>query len=66
MHDEQAELGDLRITDDGVGLPPGANLATAQSTGLFLVRVLTQQLKGTVEASGDGTSIRILVPLSGN
>jgi two-component sensor histidine kinase len=63
MQDEKAQFGELKITDDGVGLPAGVDLATAESMGLYLVRVLTHQLKGTLEASIDpGTSIHIRFP----
>ena len=41
----------LRVTDNGVGLPPGFDFGRADSLGLQLVRSLTQQLNGsTVKA----------------
>ena len=55
---------ELQVADDGVGLPPGIDLATAESMGLYLVRILTQQLQGTVETRRDGgTTISVRFPL---
>jgi two-component sensor histidine kinase len=36
----------LEVEDDGPGLPPGVNPATASSFGLFLIRNLSRQLRG--------------------
>ncbi len=56
---------ELQIADDGVGLPEDLDLATAESMGLYVVRILTQQIQGTVEAFRDGgTSISIFFPLA--
>ncbi len=63
--DEKTEFGELGVTDDGTGLPRSVNVAAAESMGLYLVRALTQQLKGTLEHSVSlGTSIRIGFPLT--
>lgn len=39
----------LRVMDNGVGLPEGLHWQEAPSLGLRLVRMLTQQLRGTVD-----------------
>jgi two-component sensor histidine kinase len=41
----------LRISDSGSGLPPGFNEHTLNSLGLKLVRMLTEQLDGTLTIS---------------
>lgn len=57
--------GQLCVEDDGVGLPPGFDLEQAESMGLYLVRILTRQLQGTLTwASGSGTRICIQFPLA--
>ncbi len=54
----------LRIADDGVGLPPEVNWRQAQSMGLRLVRVLADQLGGTLELepTNVGVSFRVQFP----
>ncbi len=56
----------LTVSDNGTGLPESADVHTAESLGLSLVRTLvTRQLEGniTVERSG-GTTYTITFPLS--
>ena len=48
---------ELRVTDDGIGMPPGA-ADTSNGIGLALVRLLVEQLSGTVtwgSNEGQGT-----------
>ncbi len=62
----------LMISDDGVGLPEQLDLQDADSIGLKLVPLLSNQLDGEfsientkkdgAEASGKGTSFRIVFP----
>src|SRR5262249_17986595 len=50
----------LVVGDDGVGLPPGLDLARVDSLGLQLVQDLADQLHGTVEVSRDvGTTFTV-------
>lgn len=51
----------LRVVDNGVGFPPGFNLAQASSLGLQLVFSLAEQLDGTVKikSSEAGTDCAI-------
>jgi predicted ATPase/two-component sensor histidine kinase len=50
----------LVVSDDGVGLPLGLDLARVGSLGLQLVHDLTDQLHGTVEVSRDlGTTFTV-------
>jgi PAS domain S-box-containing protein len=55
---------ELSVADDGVGLPAGLDLDRAASLGLYLVRVLTRQLRGTlaVGPAGGGASFTIRFP----
>jgi two-component sensor histidine kinase len=53
----------LRICDDGVGLPKGVDIATSESLGLQIVAMLSQQIKGTLELDAkNGTSVTIVFP----
>lgn len=56
---------ELQILDDGVGLPEGTDVMTAESLGFHMVRALTLQLQGAVEThSGEqGTSFVVTFPL---
>lgn len=63
--EDESRLGELRIIDDGVGLPPNLDFSTAESMGFHLVRILTQQLEGKVEVQAEGgTAIRVSFPLA--
>ncbi len=50
----------LEVIDNGVGLPPNLSLENAQSLGLRLVGMLTQQLRGKLEMDrSHGTAFRL-------
>jgi len=51
----------LSVEDNGVGVPLDLNLNTSKSLGLRLVRLLTQQIRGSFELtqSNPGTSARL-------
>jgi PAS domain S-box-containing protein len=54
---------ELRVSDDGIGLPPEAHAARPDSLGLRLVAMLTDKLEGTLTASGPpGADFRIRFP----
>jgi len=45
----------LRVSDDGVGLPPGFDIDTTKTLGLHLVKILVEdQLQGKLEVISDG------------
>ncbi len=45
----------LRVSDDGVGLPPGFDIDKTRSLGLHLVKILLEdQLQGKLEVVSDG------------
>ncbi len=54
----------LTIEDNGVGLPAGFDIQQQESMGVYLVRILTRQLRGTLQVGGDGkTQFRVVFPL---
>jgi two-component sensor histidine kinase len=59
--------GEMRVVDNGVGLPPGFSLDTGQNLGLRIARALiADDLKGTLELhSNGGTVATIRFPLAG-
>jgi two-component sensor histidine kinase len=54
----------LVVRDNGVGLPDGVDFRTAESLGLQLVGMLTEQLGGTIalERHG-GTTFTVTFPM---
>ncbi|MEA3323997.1 MAG: PAS domain S-box protein [Euryarchaeota archaeon] len=45
----------MRVSDDGVGLPPEFDINTTKTLGLHLVKILVEdQLQGTLEVISDG------------
>jgi two-component sensor histidine kinase len=54
------EMCALVVEDNGVGLPVTSSMDSEKSLGLYIVRLLVEQLDGTVEiVRGKGTSFRI-------
>jgi two-component sensor histidine kinase len=55
----------LTVEDQGCGLPPGFDSASARSFGWQLIRQLAEQLNGAVTvAGGTGTRVRLDFPAS--
>lgn len=55
----------LMIQDNGVGLPPDVDWQTSRTLGLRIVRMLVEQLGGTLALDRDcGTRFQITFPLS--
>ncbi len=53
----------LRVSDNGIGLPPGFDFKETQSLGLQLVATLTDQLQGKIELRNkSGTTFIITFP----
>jgi two-component sensor histidine kinase len=58
--------GVLEVEDDGIPLPPTFDLETAESTGFYLVRNLTWQLRATIsvaEQTPGGKRFRLTFPI---
>jgi two-component system, sensor histidine kinase PdtaS len=55
----------LRVSDNGVGLPEGFNIRRTKSLGLSITHSLvTSQLQGTMEMTSDnGTVVELCIPL---
>jgi PAS domain S-box-containing protein len=53
----------LEVRDNGVGLPADIDFRETKSLGLQLVRLLTQQVKGTIEIKrSKGTTVTVTFP----
>jgi two-component sensor histidine kinase len=62
---QAADLLELSVRDNGIGIPDDIDLDHARSLGLRLVNMLTQQLQGTVQLDRNGgTLFRISFPKS--
>ena len=54
---------ELEVTDNGTGLPKDFDLKTTNSFGLKLIRLLTEELNGTLEVSnGSGSKWLLRFP----
>ncbi len=63
LADRRPEGLELRVRDDGVGLPASADLDDPKGFGFTLIRLLSDQLEGRVEVSREGgTEFRIFFP----
>ncbi len=63
---DELEYCELTVADNGIGLPPGIELSTAETVGFHVVRLLTRQLRGKVEAgngSDGGVTVKLSFPL---
>jgi hypothetical protein len=49
IHSDEDECFTLTVKDNGVGLPGNWDVKSAKSLGIELVKILTKQLKGTIE-----------------
>jgi PAS domain S-box-containing protein len=45
---------ELMVSDDGVGLPADLDFETTESFGLYLIKLLVEQIEGTVDLDRDG------------
>ncbi|MCX6285677.1 MAG: PAS domain-containing protein [Bacteroidetes bacterium] len=53
----------LEISDNGVGLPAGFDLQSQESLGMFIIKLLVEQLDGSITiTSNEGVSASIIVP----
>jgi PAS domain S-box-containing protein len=56
---------ELRVADDGAGLPPGLDPETTTSMGFYLLRMLAEQMSATLEfasAPGEGVAVTLRIP----
>ncbi len=60
LEKEEDEMCSLIVEDNGVGLPASSSMDSEKSIGLYIVRLLVEQLDGSVNIVRDkGTSFRI-------
>lgn len=53
----------LTVSDNGIGLPEGFDLRNQESLGMFIIRLLIEQLDGSISvSSNEGVSVCITVP----
>lgn len=65
-HDPRPGTACLQVIDNGVGLPAGQDWRQSGSLGLRLVKILTGQLRGTLETGNTScTKFKITFPLNG-
>jgi len=58
---EEGEFFKLTISDNGIGLPEDFSLNTEKSLGMFIVKLLVEQLDGSIEITRDhGASFSVL------
>jgi two-component sensor histidine kinase len=51
---------ELMVSDNGIGLPADLDFETTESFGLYLIKLLVEQIEGTVDLERDGgTAFRI-------
>ena len=54
----------LIVEDNGIGLPAGFDVQEQESMGIYLIRILTRQLRGALQVHQDGrTQFRVVFPL---
>ena len=54
LRPDETDRVTLRVSDSGVGFPPGVDFRQTTSLGLRLVNTLTEQLAGTIELQNSG------------
>jgi two-component sensor histidine kinase len=53
----------LNISDNGIGLPTGFDFQQQDSLGMFIIRLLVEQLDGRISfTTNGGVSVSIVVP----
>ena len=62
LKEVEANLVELTVSDNGIGLPAGLDFRNTKSLGMELVVILAEgQLNGNIEVDGtDGTTIRVI------
>ncbi len=54
----------LEVSDNGVGLPAGFDLKSQESLGMFIIKLLAEQMDGSIDIiSKGGVSATIIVPV---
>jgi len=60
LHRAPGDRYEVRVSDDGVGYPPGLDFRNTETLGMQIVNTLVGQIDGTIEFSGDkGTAFAI-------
>ncbi len=63
LTEENNQMLNLTVRDDGIGVPEGINFDNSQSLGMKLVGNLTSQLNGSIRyINGDGFQCQIRIP----
>lgn len=64
MHMHDGKTAEIRIDDNGIGLPAGTDFRNSKSFGMQLIAILEEQIGGTIEQfTTTGTHYRIRFPI---
>jgi two-component sensor histidine kinase len=60
LHSGDDQMIRLTVADNGTGLPPSLDFRNTETLGLQLVNMLTKQLRGQIEMSGEHGTLWVI------
>jgi len=61
FHPDEDNRLTLVVRDNGVGFPDDIDISSAKTLGMTLIRILVDQLHGTIEIEGDGGTVSTVI-----